>query len=172
MRFGSVMVLAGLALVASGCATGKRQGQALDRLQSQVGLLDERISRLEQSSVGWSADSSASGSAMSAHAQEPIGYGSLSSSTAAPKAKSSAAASSDSPTTREVQRALKSAGFYQGTVDGKRGPATQQAVEEFQRINGLKVDGKVGPQTWAKLRAYLEVASAGSSADAGTIPLK
>ena len=170
MRFGSVVVLAGLAIVVSGCATGKRQSQTLERLQSQVGLLDERVGRLEQSSVGWGS-SAASGSTVPVHAQEPIGYGDLSSQAAsAPKTAVAVKTAFDSPVTRDVQRALKNAGFYQGAIDGKRGPATQQAVEEFQRINGLKVDGKVGPQTWAKLRSYLELASAGS--DASAIPLK
>ncbi len=61
--------------------------------------------------------------------------------------------------TREIQQALKSAGFYQGAVDGKMGPKTRQAVREFQRVHGLKDDGKVGKQTWAKLAAYVNMAA-------------
>ena len=60
------------------------------------------------------------------------------------------------PTTKEIQRTLKNAGFDPGAVDGKMGPRTQQAVKEFQRAKGLKVDGKVGAKTWRELGKYLE----------------
>lgn len=56
---------------------------------------------------------------------------------------------------KEVQIALKNAGFYTGAVDGKIGPKTKKAIQEFQKAKGLKVDGKVGPMTWAELEKYL-----------------
>ena len=56
---------------------------------------------------------------------------------------------------KDMQTALKNAGFYTGTIDGKIGPRTKKAVEEFQRAKGLKVDGKVGQKTWAELEKYL-----------------
>jgi peptidoglycan hydrolase-like protein with peptidoglycan-binding domain len=56
---------------------------------------------------------------------------------------------------KDIQKALKNAGFYAGTVDGKIGPKTKKAVEEFQKSKGLKVDGKIGPKTWAELEKYL-----------------
>lgn len=59
------------------------------------------------------------------------------------------------PTVQEIQTALKNAGFYTGAVDGKKGPKTTKAVEEFQKANGLKADGKVGPKTWEALKAHL-----------------
>lgn len=59
-------------------------------------------------------------------------------------------------TVKDIQNALKNAGFDPGTIDGKLGPRTQQAVKEFQRTKGLKVDGKVGPQTWGELNKYLK----------------
>ncbi|MGG2027229.1 peptidoglycan-binding domain-containing protein [Gottfriedia sp. S16(2024)] len=37
------------------------------------------------------------------------------------------------------------------TADGIFGPITDRAVRNFQKKNGLTVDGKVGPKTWAKL---------------------
>jgi peptidoglycan hydrolase-like protein with peptidoglycan-binding domain len=59
------------------------------------------------------------------------------------------------PTTQEIQTALKNAGFYKGAVDGKSGPMTKKAIEEFQKANALKVDGKVGTKTWAVLSKHL-----------------
>ncbi len=57
--------------------------------------------------------------------------------------------------TKDIQRALKNAGFDVGTIDGKIGPKTRKAIEDFQRSKGLKADGKVGPKTWGELERYL-----------------
>lgn len=59
------------------------------------------------------------------------------------------------PTDKEIQTALKNAGYYNGAIDGKIGPMTKKAIEEFQRANGLQVDGKVGPKTWGVLVKFL-----------------
>jgi peptidoglycan hydrolase-like protein with peptidoglycan-binding domain len=37
-------------------------------------------------------------------------------------------------------------------VEGNFGPATKAAVQAFQKKKGLKVDGIVGPNTWAALK--------------------
>lgn len=50
-----------------------------------------------------------------------------------------------------VQEALTEAGFDPGEIDGDYGPLTEEAVRAFQRDRGLKVDGVVGPITWAAL---------------------
>ncbi|MDD5465051.1 MAG: peptidoglycan-binding protein [Candidatus Omnitrophica bacterium] len=57
---------------------------------------------------------------------------------------------------RQIQTALKNAGYYQGTVDGKLGKKTRRAVREFQKANNLPVDGKVGRNTWVILKDYLD----------------
>lgn len=59
------------------------------------------------------------------------------------------------PATRQIQIALKNAGYYTGIIDGKKGPQTKKAIEDFQKANGLEADGKVGPKTWAVLNKYL-----------------
>lgn len=67
------------------------------------------------------------------------------------------------PTAVEIQTALKNAGYYTATVDGKIGPQTRRATEDFQKANGLQVDGKVGPKTWAVLEKYLNPATVPSA---------
>ena len=59
------------------------------------------------------------------------------------------------PTSKQIQQALKNAGFYNGKVDGDIGPKTKKAISTFQAKNGLKADGKVGAKTWKALSAYL-----------------
>lgn len=69
------------------------------------------------------------------------------------------------PTNEEVQAALKNAGFYTGVVDGKIGPMSKKAIEEFQKVNNLQVDGKVGQKTWMALIKYLTQAPAAPAAN-------
>lgn len=51
---------------------------------------------------------------------------------------------------REIQSALARSGAGV-VVDGVFGPGTKLAVERFQRVNGLAVDGLVGEQTRSRL---------------------
>lgn len=59
-------------------------------------------------------------------------------------------------TPKNLQLALKKAGFYDGPVDGKIGKRTKQAIVDFQKANGLTADGVAGEKTWSKLKKYLE----------------
>jgi hypothetical protein len=52
---------------------------------------------------------------------------------------------------RKLQERLKDLGFYNGRIDGIFGGATLSAVKAFQKHEGLKVDGIVGPETARKL---------------------
>ena len=52
---------------------------------------------------------------------------------------------------KEVQRRLKSWGYYNGSVDGVFGAGTKSAVVSFQKKNGLKADGVVGAATYKAL---------------------
>lgn len=48
---------------------------------------------------------------------------------------------------RQIQRKLKSLGFYTGAVDGIFGTGTKKAVTAFQKSCGIKADGIAGPTT-------------------------
>ncbi len=55
------------------------------------------------------------------------------------------------PWVTELQTRLRTLGLYRGALDGIFGPLTEEAVREFQRSQGLVVDGIVGPATWSAL---------------------
>ncbi|WP_407690652.1 peptidoglycan DD-metalloendopeptidase family protein [Salinibacillus xinjiangensis] len=49
---------------------------------------------------------------------------------------------------KDVQRIQRAVSV---TPDGIFGPVTEKAVKKYQRRHGLKVDGLVGPKTWAMM---------------------
>ncbi|SDJ02615.1 Peptidoglycan-binding (PGRP) domain of peptidoglycan hydrolases-containing protein [Lentzea albidocapillata subsp. violacea] len=53
---------------------------------------------------------------------------------------------------RRLQRALTAALGRSIAIDGSYGPATEQAVRDYQASRGLGVDGETGPQTWTALQ--------------------
>ena len=55
--------------------------------------------------------------------------------------------------TAQVQEHLRTYGFLVGPADGELGQQTVAAIMAFQRVNGLAVDGVVGPMTVAALEA-------------------
>jgi len=129
--------------------------------------LDERVTQLERSTP-------ASGFSGGAFSEPAMGLGTVSAVTPEPSkaaagTKGSTTASSLKPTTREIQQALKNAGFYQGAVDDKMGPVTREAIKEFQRVHGLADDGVAGKQTWAKLGAYADLSAGGEELGAAEV---
>lgn len=59
------------------------------------------------------------------------------------------------PSVKQVQIALQNAGYNPGSIDGRKGRQTRDAIKAFQRANNLRVDGKVGKKTWDLLKEYL-----------------
>ncbi len=51
----------------------------------------------------------------------------------------------------DIQKLLKSKGFYQGAIDGKFGATTKVSLISFQKSIGLQADGVAGLKTWAAL---------------------
>ncbi|MFC1804465.1 peptidoglycan-binding protein [Candidatus Omnitrophota bacterium] len=117
----------------AGCG---RQGAESERLEEPVSM--EELSRIDQ--IG-EATPEVQEEALPAAVTEDLGV-----LPPAPPYK---------PTVRKIQMALKSAGLYEGKIDGKRGPKTEKAIRDFQESLGLKVDGVVGLKTWEKLSGYL-----------------
>lgn len=162
-----------IALVVSGCV-GQPFGQTMHQMRSDINLLDQRVGQLERASLGqasqptavpWSTEpqvapvppaTAGSPEGRGAGGAGPDAGGATREAPPAPMLK---------PTKREIQQALKGAGFYQGGVDGKIGPQTREAIKEFQRANGLRVDGVVGRQTWERLAPYLD--QSGGSVELG-----
>ena len=64
----------------------------------------------------------------------------------------------------QIQTKLKRWGYYNGTIDGVYGSATEKAVRLFQQKNGLAVDGKAGKQTLAAMG--ITASTAASTTDA------
>ena len=54
------------------------------------------------------------------------------------------------PLAAAIQAALCEAG-QSLDIDGEFGPLTETALREYQKKNGLEVDGVAGPATYAKL---------------------
>lgn len=65
----------------------------------------------------------------------------------------------------QIQTKLRNWGYYNGSVDGIYGSATESAVKSFQKKNGLTVDGKTGPATLRALGVQSNDASSSTNAD-------
>lgn len=75
---------------------------------------------------------------------------------------------------KKVQSRLSDWGYFKGPIDSYYGATTFNAVKDFQRKNGLAVDGVCGPRTWAALgysvaqgQAQGPAAAPANQADAG-----
>jgi murein L,D-transpeptidase YcbB/YkuD len=148
LRLSFLFILFGVLTVTTGCA--KKRVSKSSALQAQVNQMTDEIVRLDQQVQELRASIEASGG---------------SSSYATAGAATGASGIYRTPSgfelpSKDIQKALKNAGYYQGTVDGKIGPGTKEAVKAFQRDNGLEGDGVVGKRTWDKLRDYLGTAKA------------
>ncbi len=137
-------ILLGTLVLTTGCTTKKRHQRDISTLQSQIGSLQSDVARLDQSlkdsemavKAAQEKGSGSTGSAFNELSGGPIYR--------TPSGFELPAAA--------IQRALKSAGYYDGAIDGKVGSRTKEAIRNFQRDNGLTTDGVCGRQTWARLK--------------------
>lgn len=146
MRFGFVGFL-GLVLVFTGCASRKKKAREIDSLQQQMTVMADELTRLDQQLQETRA-AMAAGEGRGGRSETAVSGGIY------------RTPSGFELPSADIQTALKNAGYYQGTVDGKVGPKTRDAVKAFQRDNGLEADGVVGRRTWSKLKIYLDTSAA------------
>lgn len=59
------------------------------------------------------------------------------------------------PLVKHIQMALKNAGYNPGTIDGRMGGQTKDAIKSFQKANNLTPTGKVDKETWKLLQEFL-----------------
>ena len=130
------------ALFLSGCVTtSKKSAQENDTLKIQIQNLETQLKQKE-------AEVDSLRTTLSSTTEEKYAAAKLSH----PQGQEAA---TEHPKVKDVQLALKNAGYDPGTSDGKMGKKTRQAIKDFQKANGLDADGKIGKKTWSLLSPYL-----------------
>lgn len=150
--FAFATILLGTLVLTTGCASKKRHQRDIANLQGQIGTLQSDVARLDQSLKD--TESALKTTQDRGATQVTAGGGSV-------LGQFTGGTIYRTPSGFElpgsaIQKALKKAGYYQGTIDGKVGSGTKQALRNFQKDNGLAADGVCGRQTWAQLKGFLE----------------
>jgi len=123
----------------SGCASGRKQKELeiqglrnqVSALESQLQAKDEEINSLKETSTKVAEEKE------TANKKKAIG-----------EVKSR-------PTPKQIQIALRNAGYNPGKIDGRMGKLSKDAIKAFQSANNLTADGKMGKKTWNLLKEYL-----------------
>jgi murein L,D-transpeptidase YcbB/YkuD len=155
MRWRWLLVLT-LVLLLAGCSTVT--SKRINSLETKVGALEAKVDSVEQRQSAIEGQTGES--------RESVGYlkGKVDSRGPSTVVVTGALGHNEgylyksgkkSLTHKDIQLALKNAGFYNGSIDGKIGRNTKKAIKELQKANGLRADGKVGPKTKSLLLQYL-----------------
>lgn len=124
----------------SGCATfGKKKDLEIQGLRSQITALEAQLQNKDQEISGLRED-------LDRAMQERI----------IPAQDKTIVEAKSRPNIKQIQTALRNAGYDPGKIDGRLGQKTKDAIKSFQRANNLVADGKVGKKTWELLRNYLD----------------
>jgi len=135
-------------LYLTGCATIGKETSASD-FQKQISNLEQRIKQQDDDIQTLRYDLE--------RTNEDLRSKNVSQVYVARESRGNVVARKTNGSAKQIQSALKNAGYYEGKIDGKIGPQSKRAIKEFQRDNGLKVDGVVGKKTWTILNQFLEV---------------
>jgi len=158
----ALFLLMSVALLVTGCAGGKKTKQDINLLKTQVGGLTTEVNRISeenkfaQEALKGEEEKRAQFEQDIAALQGKVGI--AKSGGASTQAGVYRTPSGFEIRTNALQKALKNAGYYQGSVDGKIGTGTIDAIRRFQADNGLDPDGVCGRKTWSKLKSYAEEA--------------
>ncbi|MFA5156392.1 MAG: peptidoglycan-binding domain-containing protein [Candidatus Omnitrophota bacterium] len=127
----------------AGCATCRKQSsEEMQGLRNQVSVLEAQVQEKDEE-ISSLKDSLAAQMDRASASRQNFAKKSVAS-----KSKSRLSA-------KQIQIALKNAGYNPGAIDGKIGRQTREAIKAFQKDNGLKADGIVGKQTRQLLAEYL-----------------
>ena len=140
-KFLLVVVAVVFAAGLSGCATARKDKEMeMQGLRNQISVLEAQVQSKDEEINNLKAELS-----------KPVEEKQVKASgkkKVVPEVKSR-------PKMKQIQIALRNAGYEPGAIDGKMGNQTREAIKAFQKANNLPADGKVGKQTWAVLNKYL-----------------
>lgn len=130
----------------SGCATTQRESDLTAQgLRNQISVLETQLKSKDEEAGSLRDELNKAIQEKEAQAQAKEKAGS----------KKVIAEVKSRPNVKQIQVALRNAGYNPGAIDAKLGRQTKDALKAFQKANGLKADGKAGKQTWSLLRKYL-----------------
>ena len=138
----SLLVLFGISLAGCTTAACKQKDLELQGLKNHVSLLESQIQSKEQEISGLQ-------DALNKANEQPKVE------TVEPGKEKVAAKVKQHHSIKDAQLALKNAGYDPGTIDGRMGKQTREALRAFQKANNLTVNGKADKKTWALLGEYL-----------------
>jgi peptidoglycan hydrolase-like protein with peptidoglycan-binding domain len=129
----------------TGCATGRKQKDLeIQGLRNQISALESQIQSKDEE-INSLKEGLAKAPAQETQAMPMIKHGK----------KRVIGEAKSRPNIRQVQIALKNAGFDPGAIDGRKGKQTRSAIKAFQSAHNLPADGKVDKSTWDLLKDYL-----------------
>ena len=123
----------------SGCATARKQKDLeIQGLRNQISVLEARIQAKDDEIANLN-------DALTKVTEEKLTAGK----------KAVVGETKSRPSVKQIQAALKNAGYNPGPIDGRMGRQTKDAIKAFQKDNGLVSDARVGKETWNLLSKHL-----------------
>lgn len=153
-KYAILAVVLGFIITLSGCATTRKKGDLemqglkneITALEAQIQTKDEEIASMKDELDRVIAERETLAAEKSSLSAAPLKHA---------KKKKVIGEIKSRPNAKQIQVALLNAGYNSGSIDGKMGDQTRDAIKAFQRANGLHADGTAGKDTWKLLRPYL-----------------